>query len=76
MIKVIERHKPYVEPKIIKYRITCENCESVFECAPSDLHYEIVGHGCGGDAIDCPVCGNHIQEMYRIGAKKWEVIRE
>ena len=74
MIKIITRKEIPATPKLVAYRITCKEYESVFECQPSDCHYEIVGHGCGGNAINCPVCGNHIQQMYSIGAKAWKNI--
>lgn len=73
-MKIIERHD-LPRASIIIHRITCDKCHSVFEADPRDFHYEVVGHGMSGDAINCPVCGNHIHECYGIGAEKWEIIR-
>lgn len=73
MIKIIEMHELKKAP-IFVYRITCEKCNSVFECDRDDFRYELMGQGEGGLAINCPVCDNFIHEMYGIGAKKWEVI--
>jgi len=62
MIKVIK--EGYV-PKVIipQYRIKCDHCHTVFECDKTDTWFKMMGHGEGGQYINCPKCGEGITEF-------------
>lgn len=59
MIKIIKEGKLLKLPKEL-YRITCEDCLTVFECSEDDCGRSVVGHGRISEAIACPVCGRKI----------------
>lgn len=62
MINIIKRgHIPKVI--IPHYNIKCDHCNTVFECDKTDTHFKMVGHGEGGQYINCPKCGKGISEF-------------
>ena len=73
-MKIIKRGTTEKIAKIIGYEIQCAKCESIFQCKHNEVHPETIGHGMVGDSINCPVCGNHINELYSMGAKYWKIL--
>ena len=53
-----------------KYRITCEKCNSIFECEKSDTYEATVGFGSGERVICCPVCNARCTDW----SPKWKTI--
>ena len=70
MIKVIKEGKLLKLPKE-EYRITCEECLTIFECVEDDCTRKVVGHGRMSQVINCPVCGHRIVEEMN---PNWECV--
>lgn len=62
MINIIKRGHT---PKIIipHYNIKCDHCNTIFECDKTDTHFKMVGHGEGAECINCPLCGEEINNF-------------
>ena len=69
MINIIKRGNPHKR----EFRVECDKCGTIFECAAEDCHRIPAGQGFWTWAILCPVCHEECSD-WQGGNGKWEWI--